>query len=89
MNELDFYRKEIDDIDKTLVKLFEKRLDIVKKVATYKKEHDLPIFHSSREEEVIKKALNTLNNREYSEELIDYMKKIMEISKHVQFDTIK
>lgn len=89
MSKLEVYRKEIDEIDEVLVKLFEKRMNIVKQVATYKKENDLPIFYLSREEAVVQKAVERLEDKGYTNEVIAYMKKIMEISKHIQFDTIK
>ncbi|MDZ4965196.1 bifunctional chorismate mutase/prephenate dehydratase, partial [Clostridium perfringens] len=52
MNELDNYRKEIDTIDKELIALFEKRMDISAKLGDYKKKNSLPIFNGKRDEEV-------------------------------------
>ena len=89
MSSLDDYRREIDEIDEMLVKLFEKRMEIVEKVAIYKKENKLPIFNSSREKEVIKKALEILKDSRYNVQTELYIKKIMEISKHLQFDIMK
>ncbi|MGL5244564.1 MAG: chorismate mutase, partial [Sarcina sp.] len=66
-------REEIDKIDKELMKLFEKRMDIVLKVANYKKENNLPIFNREREDEVILKNLSRLNNLEikpYAEDML-------------------
>ena len=37
MSKLDDYRKEIDSIDKELIALFERRMDVAKKVGEYKK----------------------------------------------------
>ena len=59
-------RKEIDNIDKELVKLFEKRMNVAINVAKYKIENNLPIFNEAREVEVIKKNVDRLNNKEYS-----------------------
>ena len=41
-------RKEIDNIDKELVKLFEKRMNVAINVAKYKIENNLPIFNEAR-----------------------------------------
>ena len=38
MGALDDYRKEIDDIDRELTSLFEKRMNVVLNVAKYKKD---------------------------------------------------
>ena len=53
MSNLDDYRAEIDVIDKELIKLFEKRMNVVLNVARYKKENNMEIFQNGREEEVI------------------------------------
>ena len=47
MNELDKHREEIDSIDKELISLFEKRLDVVLKVAEYKKNNNSPVLHTA------------------------------------------
>nr|WP_304681770.1 chorismate mutase [uncultured Clostridium sp.] len=47
-------RNEIDKIDKELVELFEKRMDVVINVAKYKIENNIQIFNGVREAEVIK-----------------------------------
>ena len=57
-------RKEIDNIDKELVQLFEKRMNVAINVAKYKIENNLPIFNEAREVEVIKKNVDRLNNKE-------------------------
>ena len=45
MNDLERYRQQIDIIDKELIELFEKRLDVVLKVAEYKKANNSPVLH--------------------------------------------
>ena len=56
-------RNEIDKIDKELVELFEKRMNVAINVAKYKIENNIPIFNGVREAEVIEKNINRLNNR--------------------------
>jgi len=48
-------RSEIDKIDKELIRLFEQRMDISLKVATYKKQYNLPIHDPVREQEILDK----------------------------------
>jgi len=67
MGNLEDYRREIDSIDRELIALFEKRMNVAIKVGEYKKERNLPIFNAKREDEVIEKNIKLLNNKEYSE----------------------
>lgn len=46
LNEL---RKEIDAVDRELIALLEKRLDVAAAIAAYKKAHGLPVLDRSRE----------------------------------------
>ena len=46
-------RKEIDDIDNELVRLFAARMDVAARVADYKKENNLPIYVPSRERAIL------------------------------------
>ena len=52
---LDELRCQIDQIDQNLLQLFEQRMEIVKGVAAYKKENNLPIFHKDREDQIIQR----------------------------------
>jgi len=50
---LEQYRKEIDELDNQLADLLNKRMDIVKKIADYKKREGLSVGDSNRENEII------------------------------------
>ncbi|WP_308780360.1 prephenate dehydratase [uncultured Clostridium sp.] len=89
MGNLEDYRREIDSIDRELIALFEKRMNVAIKVGEYKKERNLPIFNSKREEEVIEKNINLLSNREYSEITRDFFEKVMELSRSLQADLME
>lgn len=84
MKDLNQCRKEIDEIDKELVALFEKRMDIAINVAEYKKENKLPILNTKREEEVIDKNVGALKNKEYSYIARKFFANMMELSRSVQ-----
>ncbi len=49
--DLNAYRKEIDQIDNEIVRLFQERMDVAAKIAEYKKEQGLPILQPARERE--------------------------------------
>ena len=46
-------RKKIDDIDREIVSLFQKRMDVAADVAAYKKSTGKKVFDAKREEEKI------------------------------------
>ena len=46
-------RKNIDEIDEELSALFKKRLDCVKEIGQYKREHNIPVTDSKRENEIL------------------------------------
>ena len=48
-------RKEIDKIDKEMVSLFVKRMNVAKEVAAYKKENNMNIYDAQRERELLEK----------------------------------
>ena len=88
MGDLKDYRDEIDNIDKELISLFERRMNIAKKVAEYKKANNLPILNEEREKQVIIKNVNLLQNKEYSKITQAFFEKIMELSRSIQDELI-
>jgi len=60
-----------------------RRMEITKKVAAYKKENNLPVYHPQREQAVIEKV-SALGGREYSDALAAVYQCIMGQSKALQ-----
>lgn len=89
MDELIRFREEINNIDSELTLLFEKRMEISKRVAEYKKGKNIPIYDPLRENEIIKRNIEKLNDKGLSQELELLYKKILEISKTVQEKEMK
>ncbi|WP_346847361.1 MULTISPECIES: chorismate mutase [unclassified Clostridium] len=89
MNELEQCRKEIDEIDKELINLFERRMDVAIRVANCKKENDLPIYDEERESKVIKKNVDNLKNKNYDLLARRFFLSIMELSRSLQESIIK
>lgn len=48
-------RKQIDEIDMTLIETLAKRMRISREIGTYKKEHEMPILQTNRYDEIINK----------------------------------
>lgn len=84
MNELENARKEINEIDIEMAKLFEKRMTAARKVAKYKKEHALPITDASREEQLIKKNSEYIDDGVIKEYYVEFLKDNMKLSRNYQ-----
>ena len=81
---LDKYRKEIDNIDKKIVELFEQRMEVSSKIGNYKKQNNLKILNKEREKEVIEKNINNVKNDDIKIYVIDLLNFIMEQSREYQ-----
>lgn len=84
MNKLEEYRNEIDNLDKKLIKLLEKRFGISQKIGSFKKENKMPVLNEEREKEVIENNLELIDNVELKEPLENILKFIMEQSRKIQ-----
>ena len=84
MTELEKARKIINETDKQMAKLFEKRMDAAKMVANYKKEHGLPIDDFVREEELIKRNTALVESEEYRSYYVNFLKDTIGLSKKLQ-----
>jgi len=89
VNELEQCRKEIDEIDRELSTLFERRMDVAVRVANYKKENNLPIYDEERESKIIKKNIDNLKNKHYDLLARRFFLSIMELSRSLQETIIK
>ncbi|NDD49024.1 MAG: hypothetical protein EBZ28_04090, partial [Alphaproteobacteria bacterium] len=60
---LDSYRQELDLIDEDLKRLLNKRAEIAQSIAKIKLENNLPIYHPSREVEILRSLANSDNGK--------------------------
>lgn len=81
---LDKQRAEIDAIDREIVSLFERRMQVVMDVTRIKKENGMAIFDASREKEVIAKVQSYLTDEGLKEELREVYETLMKVSKDYQ-----
>lgn len=77
-------RKQINEIDDEILSLYLKRMNISKQIGQYKKEHNLPIYDSKREEELINNLLNKIDNNELKENYKKIIQLILIESKNQQ-----
>ncbi len=81
---LEKQRAEIDAIDREIVALFERRMQVVVDVARIKKENGIAILDANREKEVITKVQSYLKDDTLKEELAEAYETLMKVSKDYQ-----
>ncbi len=84
MNKLDMAREIINSCDKEMIELFKKRMYAASLVAEYKKENNLPILDSKREETIINKNVELLDNKELETYYLEFFKTLLKVSKDYQ-----
>ena len=84
MANLDDYRREIDGIDRQLLALFEQRMDVVLRVAQYKRENHMEVFQGAREKQVIDRAVSLVQNPAYREAAASFVRHNMALSRALQ-----
>lgn len=81
---LEKQRAEIDAIDREIVALFERRMQVVVEVAQIKKENGIAILDANREKEVIQKVQSYLQDATLKKELAEAYETLMKVSKDYQ-----
>jgi monofunctional chorismate mutase len=76
-------RKKIDIVDAKIATLFVKRMELITAVAKYKKEHNLPTFDLSREQEILGNV-SELSPEVFAPYTVDLFKTILDLSKKYQ-----
>lgn len=81
---LDQDRKKIDEIDQQLVKLFEARFKVVEDVIDYKIENHLPILDQGRENVILEKNCNRIENDDIRPYFEKWYREMLKLSKEYQ-----
>ncbi len=84
MNQLEEARKEIDRIDDELARLFEERMKATRSVAAYKKENGMAVFDESREQQVLARSKERIQQPDLKEDFADWIQALMDLSKKKQ-----
>ncbi len=84
MKELAELRKKIDEIDRSIVELLNRRAELSHKVGEIKKIYNIDIIDYSREKEVINKILSYSNKKIPDEDLKNIYREIIASSRKVQ-----
>lgn len=86
---LEDIRRRIDGIDEQLSALLEERLTIVRDVAAYKLQNNMPILDAERERRVVERALSRLEDDSLAPYVEETYRHIMGASRHMQSDMLK
>ena len=84
-NKLDEAREIINKVDSQMAELFVERMKAAEMVFEYKKDFGLPVSDSKREESVINKNSELIDDEVIKSYYIDYIKNLMDISKAYQY----
>ncbi len=77
-------REIVNNVDKEMAHLFEKRMEAVKEIAEYKNSHGLQIFDKAREAEVVAKNTALIENPELRSYYVSFIQNLMDTSKKYQ-----
>jgi len=77
-------REEINNTDKDMARLFERRMKAVELVIAYKTANRLPIFDAAREAQVIEQNSKLIKDEALVEYYKEFITSIMNISKKYQ-----
>ncbi|MBQ9860151.1 MAG: chorismate mutase [Clostridia bacterium] len=84
MTDLEKARLLINEADREMARLFEQRMDAVRLVADYKKEHGVPVDDLVREEQIIKNNAACVENEEYRSYYMSFLRNTIDLSKQMQ-----
>ena len=84
-NKLEEARKIINEVDREMAELFVKRMRAAEKVYQHKKKYGLPILDQARENAVIERNVEFIEDEVLKEYYIDYIKNMMSVSRAYQY----
>ena len=85
MDELQELRREIDGIDRELVELFRRRMDVARRVGAYKRANGIPVLDPERERQVLQ-SKGGLAGEELRPAVITLFQTVMALSRRQQRD---
>jgi len=77
-------RSEIDNIDDKIFILIVERLQKAKKIGEIKEKLMLPVYDKKREDIIIKRLIEKINNQLNADQIKQILKPIINISKNLQ-----
>lgn len=84
MDKLDKARLDINEIDREMAELFERRMQAAKEIAAYKKERALPIYDPERENALIQKNASYIRDYHIRSYYARFLQEELAVSKQYQ-----
>ena len=84
MSELDSMRDAIDEIDRQIVQLFERRMNVTEQVGRFKQANHMPVLDNLRQKEVLASKAALLRDPDYRADVTMLYETIMGISRRQQ-----
>ncbi len=84
MTSLEEARRCINETDREMAALFEKRMEAARTVAAYKKEHGLPVDDLAREAEILARNAGYVRTEEYRSYYVNFLQHTIDLSKSLQ-----
>lgn len=84
MEDLKVLRSQIDEVDRDLSALLEKRMKIVEKIGETKLKNNIPVIDHSRASLVVEKAVERLEDKKYNGEVAQIFTNIISVSEGMQ-----
>lgn len=84
MEELDLLRKQINEADLEMARLFERRMKVCKQIGEYKKARGLSVKDKGREDAIIEKNRELISDPELQPYYVNFLKNNIELSCKLQ-----
>lgn len=84
MPDLERARDEIDRIDRTMARLFRRRMEAVSRIAAYKKKNGLPVLDSARESAVMDRNMKRLASGELAGYYASFLANLLFLSRRYE-----
>ena len=85
-NELESARAQIEDIDRQMAELFERRMRCSDAIASYKRRNGIPVSDPGREKLLEEKNVKYIENEAYRPYYVDFLRSVIGISRRYQID---
>ena len=80
MTDLETLRKEIDETDKAMAELFEKRMKTAEQIARFKRENGIPVRDEKREEALIERNSALISDEALKPYYAQFIRETIELS---------
>ena len=77
-------RKQIDEIDSKILKLYEERMDVVRAIGEYKIANSLPVYDEKREDEKLDAVFAAVKNKQNADGAAQLFITLMQASRELQ-----